>query len=191
MSLGFRSLVVLLSLFAFASSASAEMITNGGFETGDFTGWTTGANSFPQYIVTNPVHSGTFAAQIAGFSFNPNTLSQTITTTLSGQSYDLSFWRYQQGGGPTVSLDVLWNGNSIFSELNPPFASFNIYQQFMFHVTGTGNDTLTFVSANNPSFTYLDDVSLTQSVPEPTCLTLFGLGSVGLVVYRRMRRKGE
>ena len=169
-------------------AANANLITNGGFETGTFAGWTTGANSFPQSIVTSPVNSGTYAAEIAGFSYNPNTLSQTIATT-AGQEYVLSFWRYQVESGPTISLNVTWNGTSVFSELNPVNADH--YQQFSFSVFGTGNDLLTFTSANDPSDTYLDDVSLTSTVPEPSSFALVTLGGLGLAMACCRRRVGN
>ena len=43
---GFLAVAAFLATNA---NASVNLITNGSFETGDFTGWTTGANSFPQY----------------------------------------------------------------------------------------------------------------------------------------------
>jgi Carbohydrate binding domain len=162
------STVVIMGLCAAmlggVEQVKANLVVNGGFETGDFTGWTTGPNSYPMYIVTSPVNSGSYAAQIAGYSSFPDTLiQQTIPTTL-GQNYTLSFWREVDGGGPTISLDVKWNGSAIFSELN---TGAQPYQQFSFTVQGTGSDTIEFICANDPSFTYLDDVSLTP-VPEPS-----------------------
>jgi hypothetical protein len=173
--------------------ARADLIVNGGFETGDFTGWTTGANSFPQFIVTSPVHSGTHAAEVAGFSSNPDTLSQTVTTS-AGQIYNLSFGRDVAGGGPTELLQVYWDGVLKFSELNPGAQP---YQQFSFNVVGTGSDTVLFKVANDPSFTYLDDVSLnavttTTVAPEPSLLVraLSGATVVGLgLAWRRRKAK--
>jgi hypothetical protein len=170
-----------------ANQAQANLIVNGGFETGDFTGWTVDPDpSFPQYIVTSPVESGTYAAQIAGYSdqgTGPDTLSQTVGDT-AGQSYYLSFGRYIDGnGGPTVSLTVTWNGNQIFSELNP--GTFGFYQDFSFVVVGTGSDTLLFTSANDPSYTYLDDVSLTATpLPSTWTMLIAGFLGIGFFAYR-------
>jgi hypothetical protein len=162
-------LLALALLVSSVRQANAGII-NGGFETGDFTGWTVDPHpSFPEYIVTSPVHSGTFAAQIAGFSSSPDTLSQTVSTTL-GQHYTLSFWREVDDGNRVTSLALSWDNVTIFSELNNGAQP---YTQFSFDVVGTGSDTLVFTTANDPSFTYLDDVSLTATAtPVPSTLVM-------------------
>ncbi|MFY9970741.1 MAG: carbohydrate binding domain-containing protein [Roseiarcus sp.] len=118
----------LLTIFAagalaFAASSAtnanaANLVVNGGFETGDFTGWTTDPVSYPMYIVASPVYAGTYAAQIAGYSFGPDTLTQTIATT-AGQEYTLSFWIYQQAIGPVTFFDVTWDGSTVVSMSYP------------------------------------------------------------------------
>jgi hypothetical protein len=179
------AIATLVAAAIFSAQAKANVVNivqNGGFETGDFTDWTTGANSFPQYIVTSPVEEGTYAAQIAGYSSNPDTLSQILTTT-AGQSYEVSFWRSQAGGGPTISLNVTWDNKTIFSELNP--TTINKYQEFTAIVSGTGSDTLKFTSANDPAYTYLDNVSV-SAVPEPATwgMMLIGFAGLGFMAYR-------
>src|SRR5262249_5137909 len=122
----FRMLVFVSTVVATTVAGSmcmaADLIVNGGFETGDFTGWNLDPTpSFPEYTVGSPVNSGNWAAQIAGYSVQsgigdgPDALSQDIVTT-AGQHYDLTFFRLQTSGGPIVSLDVYWSGNLIFHE---------------------------------------------------------------------------
>lgn len=193
--LAFAALI--LAVTAGPQAARADLITNGGFETGDFTGWTPGPNSYAQYTVILPVHSGVWAAQIAGFSDKPNTFSQTVATTL-GTSYTLSFWRYQDPMNPTQDyfpdgktlLTVTWNGAEIFSESYSGVYAGDPYHQFSFTVVGHGSDVLQFTSAQDPGFTYLDDVSLNvAAVPEPSTWAMMILGFAGLCLLSGRRRR--
>lgn len=173
-------------VLAGGAAIAGNLVTNGGFETGDFSGWTANQASFPRYTEQNYVESGSWAAQIAGYSGNPDTLSQTLSTT-AGTHYTVSFGVYQEGGGPTILLNVQWDGSTIFSQLNP--AGDNAWWDFSVHAVGTGSDTLTFISANDPSYTYLDNVSVvgSASAPEPIswALMMIGLGGVGSALRGR------
>lgn len=173
---------VSLVFMSVSGASAANLVTNGGFETGDLTGWTIGTLSFAPTVVTNFVDAGSFAAQIAGFSFLPNTIGQTIATT-PGTAYVLSFARLQNLAGPTILLDVTWNGVSVFSELNPSTPG---YQTFTAGVVGTGSDALVFESANDNNFTFLDSVSV-NGVPEPAswAMLIAGFGMTGAALRRR------
>lgn len=174
--------LALATAFASTGAQASNLVVNGGFETGDFTGWTVNPVSYPMYIVANPVASGQFAAQIAGYAFGPDTLGQTITD-VAGQSYKLTFSRWQDVALPN-GFSVTWNGATVFSEVDVLVAG---YQQFTLTVTGTGLDDLVFTAYNDPAFTYLDDVSLTTGVPEPTvwALMIGGFGLAGATLRRR------
>jgi hypothetical protein len=182
-------LAVAAAVFLAPPQAQAGLIVNGGFETGDFTGWTTGPNSYTQFIAHSPVHSGNFSASIAGYSFFPDTLSQTVATA-PGQAYDLSFWRLVGGQGrPTTLFEVYWDGVQVFSERNPGAGPF---QRFSVGVVGTGSDTVLFRAGNDPDFTYLDDVALTPrvaSVPEPSTLAPGALSGLAVLGYAWRRRR--
>src|SRR5437870_4362949 len=92
-------------LFIFAGSAKAQLVTNGGFETGDFSGWT--GNGGGNVVCNSGIqHSGNCAAQM----FCCASLSQNITTTPGG-IYTLDFWFRN----PQASISVSWNGTLIFS----------------------------------------------------------------------------
>lgn len=165
-----------------AAQASPNLVKNGGFETGHFTDWGINQVSYPMYIVANPVQEGAFAAQIAGYQFGPDTLSQLISTS-AGQSYNLSFWYFQVPAQPN-GIAVTWNGANVYAATNEAIGG---YQHVLASVVGTGSDSLVFTAYNNPAYTYLDNVSVSAGVPEPStwALSLLGFGLAGAAVRRR------
>jgi len=167
------------------AAAAPNLVTNGGFETGDFTGWLAAANSYPMYIVTSPVQEGAYAAQIAGYSYGPDTLSQVISTAV-GQTYTLSFW-YSQDQALLNGIDVTWNGSSVYAATDELVGG---YQHVLASVVGTGSDSLVFGAYNDPAFTYLDNVSVSAAVPEPAtwALSIVGFGLLGATVRRRRQQ---
>jgi hypothetical protein len=181
-------------LIAFACQASANLVTNGGFESGDFTGWTQGGNTGSTFVSGGDPNSGTFAADL-GPSKSPGSLSQGLTT-VAGAFYDLSFFMFADGGGKgpfgggVIFFQVFWNGVMIFDTTNPPSS----YQQFAFSVQATGSSTeLRFVFQNDPAFFHLDDVSVLLAqgtgVPETFSTLWLVLPLIGMIGFSRFRRK--
>src|SRR5258708_37122772 len=70
-----------------SSGGGGGGITNGGFETGNFSGWTTAGTT----SISNTAHSGSHSAQVGGTSptNGDSSISQTFTIA-SGST--LSFW---------------------------------------------------------------------------------------------------
>jgi hypothetical protein len=182
-----RYLAVGFLLVAPLRFASANLIANGDFEPGDFTGWTpTGPNIFVDH---GPGPDTTFGAFFGANANGFNTISQTFATT-PGASYTLTFFYQVTNLGTPIpannEFDVLWNGVSIGgslfpqSDVNPG----SIMPTFTEKATGTST-TLTFKGFNAPSFDFLDNVSVTQSVPDAgSSVLLLGLALVGLVFVR-------
>jgi hypothetical protein len=164
-------------LIATAGPTSANLIVNGDFETGDFTGWTTtpAATGSNFGVTTLPPAHDTLGAFFSADSSDFDTISQTFATT-PGASYDLSFF-YQvvadQGALAHNGFRVLFNGVEVFSnfDANPGFVPFTFP-----NLQATGSMTTVEFQARNATlggFDYLDDVSVTPS-PTPS-----GAGGVG------------
>jgi hypothetical protein len=139
---------------------SNDVIVNGGFETGDFTGWTqSGDTSFTGVSSTVPVHSGTYAA-FFGPTSSLGFISQTVATT-PGQMYRLSLWLSHPFSDSGTEFRVQIGGTTVDDQVNPGnFA----YTQFTYTYTATGTSTtiqLGFLEP--PAYFYLDDVSFSPT----------------------------
>lgn len=171
----------------FSTSASAGLITNGGFETGDLTGWTvsTDVNNFVgNETDTSYAPFGAFALFI-GCVDNLCSTSQLIATT-PGQSYTFSFEYGSDGSAPNEFIANFGNA-TVFHQLDDGFDSTPGFSHQSFTVVATGTFTnVEFLGSNRDGYLALDDVSVT-AIPEPSALALLMAGLAGLGLSRRKR----
>lgn len=191
------------TLPAAASSSQCDavannLVTNCGFETGDFTGWTISGNT------TNPggnyygvdgfdAQSGNYGAYMSqdllGTGSTVN-LSQTLST-VAGQQYQISFWLDQDTPpttGYTHSFTALFGSTTMLS-LTPTVSSpgpNGVWTEYTFTETATGVSTLLeFLFENDDSYWSFDDVS---AVPLPEVPTgLMAATALGAILL--LRRK--
>lgn len=180
-----QTYVVAVALALLAIGARGQnLIQNGGFETGDFTGWTAGSG---WEVVDWDWVEGAFSASVHTDDPVIEELRQTVTTT-PGQWYLASAWiKNDTDPGGSNRLEVYWNGALIgFWDDMPSFD----WSYDWANVQGTGSDTLSFKAYNTKGRWYLDDVRVEPAaVPEfPTLmpLALFSLSGFGLL-RRRLR----
>jgi hypothetical protein len=139
------------------------LLVNGGFETGDFTGWAQSGNTGYTFVGMGTVHGGQYAAALGPVD-SEGFLAQTFATT-AGATYTLDYWLQHDGGSPS-SFHAMINGNDLPGSVltNPdPFD----YREYTFTFTATGPTTeLKFGFQENPAYFHLDDVSV-RPAPVP------------------------
>jgi len=172
-----------------AGQSKAGLIVNGGFETGDFSGWS--VNSGFTSVTTSELdflpYSGNYLA-LMGNVGGLGTLSQTVSTS-AGATYFLSMRLGSDGGAPN-EFRVDWNGATLYDQTDLPSTS-GTYQFLSFFVLGTGSDTLTLSNRNDPGFLALDDVSLVVPEIDPaTGSSALSLVAGVLAMIEQRRRRG-
>lgn len=197
-----------MTMIALAGSAAVclggiELTTNGGFETGDTSGWESFPGPTSTFLVTTDANSGDFAAEIFNNDPAVNALVKqanlgvgvvntgdeiTISFAAKGSSAagGVAFAEFfsELAGGGTSSSEILGGG---------PLALTDDWQTFDFTTTAgpdvSGGVTLqlgavTGADPSSVSVLFIDDVSVSV-VPAPAGLAALGLG--GLVAARRRR----
>ena len=180
----FRALFALAVCLTCPGLARAGFVINGGFETGDFTGWTQSANTNDSGVTTGIAHGGNYAAYF-GPAETMGFLSQNLATT-AGTRYLLSFYLKSDGSVPN-SLQLTF-GEATFDLANLP--AFD-YTRETFAVTATSSSTLLqFGFRNDGGNFFLDDVAV-DAVPEPASLVTMAQGGalIGLGLVARARRR--
>jgi hypothetical protein len=165
----------------FSLSIGQNIVQNGGFETGGFTGWTliTNGNGTGTIVDNGSTtglssHSGTYFAGL-GQPDSLGFISQTLPTVAS-QSYLLSLW-FNSPSVADLSVKtgvtsntpnqfvVSWNGTTLFNQTNIP--SFSGWTNLQFIVTATSSSTvLQFGERCDPWYLGLDDVNV-WPIPAP------------------------
>ena len=194
--------VLSILFFALAEICVAQnLVTNPGFETGNFAGWTPTAAPSGSLLTVVPTSfdtggSGSFIARFGATNLLDDQLSQMIATA-AGQTYTLSFFiriadvpteaNFVADGFITGNhMSVMFGGVTVYNVLNanPGFATFTFP-----NLSPTGNSTnLSFFGYGREGI-FIDNVSVTLNpVPETgSTIVLLGCACAGMLAARRRR----
>jgi hypothetical protein len=213
-----RRLIWCVALWALSVlPASANLLTNGSFETGSFvnqgnqtmvlpvgsttiSGWTVVADQLAWINAGNPwglsAQDGNFfldfTAYPAGAPFGG--VAQSIAT-VPGQQYNLSFYLgsyTQRWGGPPVSIQASAGGTSQTFTDNTTSTGSTWTPFSMLFTASSANTVVSLVGTAGYQYIGLDNVSVVGlgvgAVPEPGSFTLIGAGLSALLFAARRRR---
>ncbi|ODT71182.1 hypothetical protein ABS71_08200 [bacterium SCN 62-11] len=173
--------------------AAAIPVVNGGFESGDFTGWTRDGDPYFTYVDTDAnfgttlAHSGTYGAYLGPIQFQ-GSISQDLAT-VPGATYEISYWLANLGNGDNYfSVDFGGTVGKLFVN-STPFG----YTRFSFFAVASAAVTpLTFTFKNVPETWTLDDIAVDGPDPAPELNTagalpvvMFASLMLGLLTSRR------
>lgn len=164
---------------------AANQISNGSFETGDFTGWAVvGDTPLAVGVIGSttivPAISGTRQAFLSTV-LGQVALSQSFASTI-GETYRFSFGVYADGGGQLFDASI-----GGVSKLNLGGAGHG-YLTFDFNHVATATTTdVVFTVKHNTGFYLLDRVTVLGGVPEPAswAMLIAGFGMTGASLRRR------
>jgi outer membrane autotransporter protein len=161
-----------IALAAPAPAQAQNLVVNGGFETGNFTGWTNetgwGVGAFGSVV-----HTGTFAAGTGCTSFPCAVMDQSLNLTV-GATYTVSLWVANTDSGAGVAYQPNQIKVRIGAGPVPPSLSGTpvISQSFTAAAPTFASATFTATSAieylqiegiNIPAGIYIDDICVSLS----------------------------
>jgi uncharacterized protein (TIGR03382 family) len=194
--------------FVLASGASMafgqiELTTNGNFETGDTSGWSSFPSGQSSFAVSSDAFAGNFSGRLENLASGSAALIKQanlgIGIVTPSQQVTISFWAKGSGAAGGVQFAEFFSeidGGGVSSSVllgNQPLFVTDQWQRYNFTtptgVNVSGGVTLqlaavTGANIGSTSLLFVDNVSVSV-IPTPASAALLGLG--GLAALRRRR----
>ena len=170
-----------------ATPTFANIVVNGGFETGNFAGWGQQGNTgFTGVGTLSPTgvgpHSGSFLAYFGAIGSDGG-INQNLVTN-AGNTYNLSFWLANDTLNAPSDFSLMWNGATIYSVVDPGPSGYTLFTFNNLLATGALT-SLQFNFRQDPAYFELDDVLVNSAPDGGNTLWLLGLAMVGICLIRR------